>query len=1309
MGKLASGLTDAGFQAALEASPDAVFVVDPDGRVLHANLVAADRYGYSAEELGRIGVAELVAPESRGEVPARLGRLLASAAVFESSHLRRDGTRLAVEVHAQPIMFQGRRVILASVRDIAGRRRDRLALQEKEHFLQRLLEAESGAVYIFDLAQNRTVYASRHFLAALGHAPGQSEAMASDVPELCHPEDLPALVAHHQAWQLADDGDTRRLEYRIRDGDGHWHWLSSHETPFAREPDGRVRQVLGIAHDITARKQAETWIGQQKQIMELIVAGAGMSSILTTLVQAIESQSPGMLGSVLLLDEDGVHVHHAAAPSLPAGFVAAIDGESIGPAAGSCGTAAFRREAVYVRDLRTDPLWENYRAAAMPFGLVAAWSQPIMDGDGRVLGTFAMYYRRPALPQAEQVRLMESAVHLASIAIIRQREDAALRQKDERLVKAQQVAHLGFVEWNLRTHAIYASDEAYRICGLTRGSESLSPDIVARVVHADDLALVNSGLERATLGLGTFDASHRIVRPDGGVVWVHAQAELIRNAGQGADVLLGTMVDITRRKQAEEALQRMTRLYAVLTQCNQAIVRCSGEAELFPQICRDAVEFGGMRMAWIGMVDKTRGMIRPVANYGEGSDYLHSLEIPLDDDDPRSHGPTGTAVREDRCYWCQDFQHDPSTGPWRERAAVFGWNASASLPLHQKGVPVAVLVVYSDVCDAFGKPARELLVEMAIDISFALDRFANEADRKLGEEKLRASELRLRTIIETEPECVKVVGRTGELLDMNAAGLAMLELDSVEQARESSLESFLLPAYREPFRALHRRVMGGEGGMLEFEIRGRKGTHRWLETHVAPMRDAAGEVVSLLAISRDVTERKHAEARIQYLANFDALTGLPNRNLLAERLQYAISLAKRSGGQLALMFIDLDHFKNINDTLGHGVGDAFLIEVGRRLKTVLRESDTASRLGGDEFILVLAQADAQGAASVVDKLLEAICRPYQVEQYALVVTASIGIAIYPNDGDNLDTLSRCADTAMYRAKGEGRNGYRFFTAEMQSSATRHMQLVNAMHHALERSEFYLNYQPQFAVDDGRIVGLEALLRWNHPELGSISPVEFIPVAEDCGLILPIGEWVMRTALGQLRQWLDQGYPAMVMAVNLSAVQFRHRSLPELVGDILRSLGLPPALLELELTESVAMHDPQGAIAVMNALHERGIRMSIDDFGTGYSSLNYLKKFRVYKLKIDRSFIQDIDSDSEDRAIVAAIASMSRSLGLRTLAEGVETAEQLDFLRGEGCNEAQGYYFSKPLPAAAIEVFLAAHAAKAPLATAAPSPSSGHPG
>ncbi|MGV8923440.1 MAG: EAL domain-containing protein [Thermomonas sp.] len=1161
MEKSASGFPGAEYQSILDASIDAIFILDPGGRILNANLAAARCYGYTVEKLRQLNATELAAPELRGAAATRIDGMRTEGAMFESRHQRRDGSLLDVEIHAQPISLHGVQVIFASVRDISE------------------------------------------------------------------------------------------------------------------------------------RKQAETWLDARNHLLEMIVAGAELRLILGNLVYAIERLSPGMLGSVLLLDDDGVHIRHGAAPSLPAEFIAAVDGQPIGPRAGSCGTAAFRREAVYVEDIRTDPLWDDYRAFAVPLGLVAAWSQPIMDGSGRVLGTFALYYEHPALPGPVHLRLMESAADMASIAISRHREQAALKEMDARLVTVQKVACLGFFEWNLKTNAMYCSDEANRLWGLQCEAGFASPDIIGKVVHPDDLDMVQDALQQVILGLDTYDIIHRIVHADGRVIWVQAQAELTRDPHSDADVLLGTMFDITKRMTAEMALERMTRLYAALSQCNQAIVRCESEEELFPTICRVAVEFGGMRMAWIGKLDESTCMIQRVASFGVGEAYAHSLEIPLHGDGPESRGPTATSIRENRPYWCQDFLHDPCTEPWRERAASMGWNASASLPLYQRGVVVGALAVYSEWRDAFDKATQDLLLEMAADISFALDRFTSEADRKINNEKLRASELHLRTIIETEPECVKVVGQAGELLDMNAAGLAMLEVDSIEQARGRSLPAFLLPEHRQPFMELHQRVMNGESGVLEFEIVGRKGTRRWLETHAAPMRDADGRIVSLLGISRDVTERKYSEERIQYLANYDALTALPNRNLLTDHLQYAISLAKRSNGHLAVIFIDLDRFKEINDTLGHSVGDAFLIEVGARLKSVLRESDTVSRLAGDEFILVLPGTDAQAAANVVDKLLEAIAMPYHVEQYALIVTASIGIAIYPHDGENMESLMRSADTAMYRAKEKGRNGYRFFTAEMQADATRHMQLVNAMRRALEQGQFQLHFQPQYSLGGGQIIGVEALLRWDHPELGAISPVEFIPVAEDCGLILPIGEWVLRTAVHQLKQWLDRGYPPMTMAVNLSAVQFRHRSLPDLVSSIVADAQLPVGLLDLELTESVAMHDPKGAIEVMNKLHGRGIRMSIDDFGTGYSSLSYLKKFRVYKLKIDKSFIEDITTDSEDRAIVAAVISMSRSLGLKTIAEGVETVEQLEFLREQGCDEAQGYYFSKPLPVAQMDALLAARLEK----------------
>ena len=450
---------------------------------------------------------------------------------------------------------------------------------------------------------------------------------------------------------------------------------------------------------------------------------------------------------------------------------------------------------------------------------------------------------------------------------------------------------------------------------------------------------------------------------------------------------------------------------------------------------------------------------------------------------------------------------------------------------------------------------------------------------------------------------------------------------------------------------------------------------------------------TVMQLEKKAAEQKETDAYIQRLAHFDALTGLPNRLLLNDRCQHALRAARRGNQPVALMFLDLDHFKNINDSLGHRVGDEVLVELASRLKSVVREQDTVSRLGGDEFILLLPDTDAVGAAHVADKLLQAALKPFQIEQHELTVTPSIGIALYPKDGTDLDTLSKCADAAMYRAKGDGRNSYRFFTTEIQAHSDRTLLLDNALRRAMERDQLELHYQPQISMETGQTVGAEALLRWHHPELGAVSPAEFIPVAESSGLILPIGEWVIRTAVKQLACWVQQGMAPITMAVNVSSVQFRHANLPQLISNILEDAGLPARQLELELTESVAMTNPLGAIAVMDALHQRGVQMSIDDFGTGYSSLSYLKRFQVYKLKIDQSFVRDIEQDPDDKAIVGAIISMASSLGLKTIAEGVETEGQLEFLRARGCTEAQGYYFSSPLPAQEFERYVRESALK----------------
>ncbi len=462
-----------------------------------------------------------------------------------------------------------------------------------------------------------------------------------------------------------------------------------------------------------------------------------------------------------------------------------------------------------------------------------------------------------------------------------------------------------------------------------------------------------------------------------------------------------------------------------------------------------------------------------------------------------------------------------------------------------------------------------------------------------------------------------------------------------------------------------------------------------LERQVRERTEALNRTVREL--EQKVTEQRQAEARIARMAHYDTLTGLPNRALLDERCRTALAEALRCQSSAALLFLDLDHFKTVNDSLGHRFGDAVLAELARRLVRCVRANDTVARLGGDEFVLLLADADVVGARQAAERVLASAQEPFRIDGQELTVTPSLGIAMAPRDGADLDELSRAADAAMYRAKASGRNTWCFFSAELKAQTDRTLQLSNALRRAIERDQLSLVYQPQMDLASGRIFGAEALLRWQHADFGIVSPAEFIPIAESTGLILPIGQWVLEQAAWQLAAWDRDGLTPLTVAVNVSSVQLRQPDLPALVRRTLQAAGVGVERLEVELTEGAAMQDPQAAIAIMNALYENGTELSIDDFGTGYSSLAYLKRFPVGKLKIDRSFVSDIGCDAGDRAIVEAIIRMAASLGMRTVAEGVETEEQLAFLRQRGCNAMQGYLLSRPLPAAEFARFVRAHA------------------
>jgi diguanylate cyclase (GGDEF)-like protein/PAS domain S-box-containing protein len=435
----------------------------------------------------------------------------------------------------------------------------------------------------------------------------------------------------------------------------------------------------------------------------------------------------------------------------------------------------------------------------------------------------------------------------------------------------------------------------------------------------------------------------------------------------------------------------------------------------------------------------------------------------------------------------------------------------------------------------------------------------------------------------------------------------------------------------------------------------------------------------LLATVRDITERKVAQERVQYLAYYDDLTGLPNRTLLQDRLTKALADGRRQKYKVALLFLDLDRFKGINDSLGHSVGDLLLREVAERLKRWGREQDTVARLGGDEFLIMLCHVnDTSDAAVAAERLMNAMTTDFAIQGHSLNVGCSIGISVSPEHGTDGETLIKNADAAMYSAKADGRNNFRFFTDDMNAQAVERLTLESSLRVALSKNELFLMYQPQMDIPTGRITGLEVLLRWQHPELGLVPPDKFIQIAEHSGLIVPIGEWVLRMACSQARKWQDEGLPALSVAVNVSALQFRQENFGEVIRKVLHETRLAPQHLELELTESLLLTNADLRLSVIQKLKAIGVNLAIDDFGTGYSSFGYLRQFQVSKLKIDRSFIRDVALNQDDAAITAAIISMAKSLRLRVIAEGVETEAQMSFLRDHQCDEIQGYYFSKPL-------------------------------
>ncbi len=570
-------------------------------------------------------------------------------------------------------------------------------------------------------------------------------------------------------------------------------------------------------------------------------------------------------------------------------------------------------------------------------------------------------------------------------------------------------------------------------------------------------------------------------------------------------------------------------------------------------------------------------------------------------------------------------------------------------------------------------------------------------DQKESAQILQKERDFIATVLDTARALVMVRDRKGRIVRFNRACEEATGYKSEEVEGREIWDFLLVPEEIGQEKSIFKSLLEGKTeNNYEICLLSKKGQQRFIVWSNSVMPDKEGLVEHVISTGIDITERKQAEEQVQFLAYYDGLTNLPNRVLFKEHLSQALAYSQRHEQLMAVLFFDLDRFKQINDTLGHSIGDSLLKSVADRLRKGLRLSDclarqnlgeletSVGRFGGDEFtVLVPDISGAEAAAKIAQRLLEIISKPFQLDNQEVFITASIGISIHPSDGTTAELLLKNADTAMHAAKDQGRNAYQFYSDEMHAKSFKKLSLENDLRKAVGGEEFELYYQPKLCAESGRLMGAEALIRWQHPFRGQIPPSEFIPLAEETGLIIPIGEWVLETVCRQNLSWLDSGFSPIPLAVNLSCAQFRQRSLINSISRILDMVGMDPKYMELEITESTIMQNEGESGKMLRDLKSMGIKISVDDFGTGYSSLSYLKRFTLDALKIDRSFIKDLTHDPDDRAITLAIIAMAHSLGLRVIAEGVETEQHLSVLKEHGCDEVQGYLFSPPLPADAF--------------------------
>lgn len=862
-----------------------------------------------------------------------------------------------------------------------------------------------------------------------------------------------------------------------------------------------------------------------------------------------------------------------------------------------------------------------------------------------------------AYTEADQERyLVERAQEISS------RE---MQELYSRLEEAQRIAGLGHWSFDTVDQKGLWSEECFRVIGLPSSSPPLNYKELSKQVHKDDRVHLKDRVDAALHDGRDFEIEFRLIIPSGETRWVRVIGQPVKDGRGNVRRLHGTIMDVTRRKLVElrQSMEHtVTRLLA----------ESDSPAEVIPEIIQTISETLGWVCGAMWTVDKAEEALKRSSIWAlpdpQIEDFFKVTRSVLKNS--HSEGLIGRTMRLGEPVWIGNVTKDADF-PRAEAARDAGLRAAFAFPIEAGGEILGVM-------ELFARQAQEADQEMLRSAHFIGRHIGQFFQREQAEAALRESEAHFRALVEQASDSFYVHDFDGRFIDVNQRGCDCLGYTRHELL-SMSLSDIDVDLSIKKLKGLLGPIMTGTPIALESRHRHKDGTVFPVEIRIGPIEIDGHQ--HLLSLVRDVTERKELQDHIQHLAYHDPLTDLPNRAMFNRHLSHAMIQARRYYKGLAVLFIDLDRFKNINDTLGHDAGDRLLQEMSRRLKASLREGDLVARLGGDEFVVLLEEVtDLSQVSQVARQILTALVKEHPLDGQLIHITASIGISTFPEDGRDEFSLMKHADVAMYRAKDGGKNNFQFYSAQMDLHSAAQLALESSLRRALERDELLLHYQAKVEAQSGRITGMEVLVRWQHPELGLMHPEHFIPLAEETGLIVPLTKWVLREACTQNCAWQKQGLPALRIAVNLSARQFADENLLIDVESTLQEVGMDPALLELEITESMMMHNTDKTIQVLAGLKAMGIHIAIDDFGIGYSSLSHLKQFPIDIIKIDRSFITDIPGDQADEAIADAIIAMGKSLKIVVVAEGVEALEQLQFLRSRGCDEIQGFYFSRPIPA-----------------------------